>query len=353
MALLIQPTIAPDSTWAPDVPLTHTFDFYIGLILAISSCLFIGSSFIVKKKGLRKVAFRAGQYGGHGYLKEQLWWAGMVLMAVGETCNFAAYAYAPATLVTPLGAISILVSAVLASHFLNERLNILGKIGCLLCLIGAVIVIIHSPKDAELGTLEEIFKQYLNPFFITYAVLVFVSGIILIFYAAPRWGTTHPMVFVTITGTFGSLSVMGCKGMGEGLRETFNGQNQFLNWEFYVLLVFVALCITLQINYMNKALDIFNTSVVTPLLYVVFTLCVIIASQILIGEWVDLAPLDIMGNCCGLFVIAAGIFLLQMFNELDISLKDLPKLRKKNLGSDFTQITVDNEREALLSRRSI
>ncbi|ELU15142.1 hypothetical protein CAPTEDRAFT_216639 [Capitella teleta] len=81
MALLIQPTIAPDSTWAPDVPLTHTFDFYIGLILAISSCLFIGSSFIVKKKGLRKVAFRAGD-GGHGYLKEQLWWAGMVLSSI-------------------------------------------------------------------------------------------------------------------------------------------------------------------------------------------------------------------------------------------------------------------------------
>lgn len=37
-------------------------DFYIGLALACSSCLFIGSSFIFKKKGLLNLAHRAGMY---------------------------------------------------------------------------------------------------------------------------------------------------------------------------------------------------------------------------------------------------------------------------------------------------
>ena len=48
-------------------------------------------------------------------------------MAVGEAANFLAYAYAPATLVTPLGALSVLVTAVLSAKFLNERLNLHGK----------------------------------------------------------------------------------------------------------------------------------------------------------------------------------------------------------------------------------
>ena len=39
---------------------SSTKDFYIGLALAISSSLFIGSSFIVKKKGLLKLNVRAG-----------------------------------------------------------------------------------------------------------------------------------------------------------------------------------------------------------------------------------------------------------------------------------------------------
>lgn len=49
-------------------------------------------------------------------------------MGIGELANFAAYTFAPASLVTPLGALSVLVSAVLSSKFLNETLNSLGKV---------------------------------------------------------------------------------------------------------------------------------------------------------------------------------------------------------------------------------
>ncbi|CAG2064920.1 unnamed protein product, partial [Timema podura] len=104
--------------------------FYIGLGLAVSSSVFIGSSFIIKKKALLRLnrtgSVRAGA-GGFGYLKEWVWWAGLLTMGVGEAANFAAYAFAPASLVTPLGALSVLVAAVLSSKFLNEKLNLLGK----------------------------------------------------------------------------------------------------------------------------------------------------------------------------------------------------------------------------------
>ncbi|KAK6240473.1 hypothetical protein SCA6_005862 [Theobroma cacao] len=51
-----------------------------GLVLALSSSFFIGGSFIVKKKGLKKAGasgIRAG-VGGYSYLLEPLWWAGMI-----------------------------------------------------------------------------------------------------------------------------------------------------------------------------------------------------------------------------------------------------------------------------------
>ena len=110
-----------------------------GLLLAISSSIFIGSSYVVKKKGLRLAGssgVRAGENsrpphswpdgrtnmteaahsgdvpagsGGYSYVLQPLWWAGMLTMIVGEGANFAAYAFAPAILVTPLGALSIIV----------------------------------------------------------------------------------------------------------------------------------------------------------------------------------------------------------------------------------------------------
>eukprot|EP00268_Persea_americana_P066287 TRINITY_DN898_c0_g1_i7.p1 TRINITY_DN898_c0_g1~~TRINITY_DN898_c0_g1_i7.p1 ORF type:complete len:125 (+),score=16.11 TRINITY_DN898_c0_g1_i7:322-696(+) len=91
-----------------------------GLILALSSSVFIGASFIVKKKGLKKAGasgIRAG-VGGYSYLYEPLWWAGMITMIVGEVANFAAYAFAPAILVTPLGALSIIIR----HEYLNSKL---------------------------------------------------------------------------------------------------------------------------------------------------------------------------------------------------------------------------------------
>lgn len=56
-------------------------DFYIGLTLAVSSSIFIGSSFIIKKIGLIRLnkhgSVRASA-GGYGYLKDWIWWAGLI-----------------------------------------------------------------------------------------------------------------------------------------------------------------------------------------------------------------------------------------------------------------------------------
>ena len=55
--------------------------FWLGLVLAVSSTIFIGSSFIIKKFALQKLnssgQTRAGA-GGFGYLKQWLWWAGFL-----------------------------------------------------------------------------------------------------------------------------------------------------------------------------------------------------------------------------------------------------------------------------------
>lgn len=55
--------------------------FVIGLSLAISSSIFIGSSFIIKKVALKKIScsgnVRAAA-GGYSYLKQWLWWLGLI-----------------------------------------------------------------------------------------------------------------------------------------------------------------------------------------------------------------------------------------------------------------------------------
>ncbi|GAB2224038.1 hypothetical protein Droror1_Dr00004784 [Drosera rotundifolia] len=180
-----------------------------GLVLALSSSFFIGASFIVKKKGLKKAGasgIRAGN-GGYSYLYEPLWWVGMITMVVGEVANFAAYAFAPAILVTPLGAVSIIISAALAHIILRERLHIFGVVGCVLCVVGSTTIVLHAPQERQIESVKEVWDLATEPGFVVYAVLVMAAAFVLVTHFVPRYGQTHVMVYVGVCSLVGSLSV--------------------------------------------------------------------------------------------------------------------------------------------------
>ena len=294
-------------------------DNLTGFILAASSSAFIGSSFVVKKKGLKQAGnsgVRAGQ-GGYGYLKEPLWWIGMVSMILGEVANFAAYAFAPAILVTPLGALSIVVSAILAHHFLNEKLNIFGMVGCVQCIAGSVAITLHAPEEREISGVNELFLLAMQPDFLLYAFAAVGSALYLMFKVAPKYGKTHIFVNIGICSLFGSLSVISCKALGMAIKMTFEGSNQFKYPVTYFCMVVVACCVVIQINYLNKALDLFNSAIVSPIYYVMFTLLVIFASTIMFKE--QQTTTQILTQLCGFVTIVSGTFILHMTKDMDLT----------------------------------
>ncbi|RDD45913.1 Magnesium transporter NIPA2 [Trichoplax sp. H2] len=331
-----------DSTFASTMDYTkgpndvkNSNNLVIGVLLAISSSILIGSSFIIKKKGLLRVSrggdssSRAGS-GGYGYLKDWVWWAGFITMGTGELANFIAYAFAPASLVTPLGALSVLFAAILASYLLNENLNICGKIGCFVAILGSTMIVIHAPAEAEVDSFEVLTKMLASPGFIVYVCIVVLMFGILVFILAPRYGRKNMIIYIATCSVVGSLTVMACKGVGIGIKQTIGGQSQLGNWVFWLLALSVVFCIVIQMNYLNKALDIFNTAVVSPVYYVLFTTCTIVASAILFKEWASLGAKDAVGSVCGFLTIIVGVFLLHAFKDLKLSYKHLPSAIKKD-----------------------
>ena len=87
-----------------------------------------------------------------------------------------------------------------------------------------------------------------NAGFIVYIILVSIGAVWLVFCASRRWGNTNPLVYVTITGTIGSLSVMGCKGLGVGIKQTVAGTSQLTNPAMWIILVIVIVCIAVQVG---------------------------------------------------------------------------------------------------------
>lgn len=294
-----------------------------GLVLALSSNLFIGASFIVKKKGLKKAGIlgvRAGS-GGFSYLYEPLWWVGMITMIVGEIANFAAYAFAPAILVTPLGALSIIVSAVLAHFCLDEKLHIFGIVGCILCVVGSTSIVLHAPKEDAIESVKQVWHLATEPGFIVYFCVVVILVLVLIFLFVPRCGQTHMVVYIGICSLMGSLTVMSVKAVGIALKLSFSGMNQFIYGQTWFFIAVVVICCLTQLNYLNKALDTFNAAVVSPVYYVMFTTLTIFASMIMFKEWASQDAAQIISELCGFVTIISGTFLLH---------------KTKDMGNDIT-----------------
>ncbi|TQN73925.1 putative magnesium transporter NIPA4, partial [Colletotrichum shisoi] len=288
-------------------------------------------SFVVTKKGLLQAEERHGFEGdGYVYLKSPVWWAGIstceflsVLerrrhvantrsVVLGEVCNFAAYAFAPAILVTPLGALSVLIGAVLGSYFLKEELGVLGRLGSAICLIGAVIIVLHAPPDEDIKTIDQILHYAIQPGFLLYAFVVTAFAVCMIYKVAPVHGRKNPIIYLSICSTVGSISVMSVKAFGIALKLTFAGNNQFSHPSTYVFMILTTVCILTQMNYFNKALAQFPTNIVNPLYYVTFTTATLCASFILFGGFNTTDTVNTISLLCGFLVTFTGVYLLNL-----------------------------------------
>ncbi|KAJ9507029.1 hypothetical protein QJQ45_004684 [Haematococcus lacustris] len=200
-------------------------------------------------------------------------------------------------------------SAILAHMLLNERLNMFGMLGCALCITGSMTIVLHAPEERVLGSVVEVWQLAMQPVFIGYIVFAVSTIVFLIWYVAPMHGTSNVFVYLGICSLAGSLSVMSCKALGIALKLTFQGDNQLVFVETHV-------CIA--------ALDLYNTAIVSPVYYVMFTVLTIVASVIMFND--IQSPVQLATEACGFLTIVGGTFLLHSTRDLDVSLADLGRL---------------------------
>ncbi|XP_078100515.1 magnesium transporter NIPA4 isoform X2 [Sander vitreus] len=302
------------------------YNLWLGLTLALLSAFLIGSSVILKKKALLRLASgghtRAGD-GGHGYLKDWLWWGGLLTMGAGEVCNFAAYMFAPATLVTPLGALSVLISAVLSSYLLGEALNVLGKLGCLLCVLGSVLLVIHAPQEQDVTSLQDMTDKLLEPGFLVFVSAVLLLCLLLVFYVSPRFGRSNILVYISICSLLGAFTISSVKGLAIVIHTVFSDVSVLGRPLTWILLVTLIVSIVTQVNYLNKSLDTFNTLLVFPVYYVLFTSVVLLTSVVLFQEWNKMSVPDVVAALTAFLVIVVGVAMLQLFRDLQVTMKQL------------------------------
>ena len=80
-----------------------------GCVMALLGSFFAGSSMVLQKVGVRK--------------SRKFWWLGILCLILGEVLTVVAYTNAPAVLVSPLGAMRVIVTTLLSVKYLREQIQ--------------------------------------------------------------------------------------------------------------------------------------------------------------------------------------------------------------------------------------
>ncbi|KAH3952977.1 hypothetical protein HBI56_115970 [Parastagonospora nodorum] len=221
-------------------------------------------------------------YKQKSYLKSPYWWAGIILMTVGEAGNFLAYGFAPASIVSPLGVVALISNCIIAPFMLKEPFRMRDALGVVIAVGGAVTVVLSaSDNNPKLGP-GEIWKLISTWEFETYlGITVGLMAVLMV--ASNRYGDKNILIDLGLVGLFGGYTALSTKGVASLLSYTLWRVITFP--VFYLLLAILIGTAVMQIKYVNRALQHFDATQVIPVQFVLFTLSVILGSAVLYRDF--------------------------------------------------------------------
>lgn len=296
------------------------------------------------------------------YLRSPYWWAGMLLMLIGESGNFLAYGFAPASIVSPLGVVALISNCIIAPCLLKERFRQRDFWGVVVAVGGACTVVLSAKTStADLGP-KELWSAITRWEFELYLGIT-TALIIALIWMSSKYGERSIGIDLGLVGLFGNDASIDCcetnlmKFIGgytvlatKGVASLLSGTLwHTLTFPVTYLLIFIlVLTAVLQIRYLNRALQRFDSTQVIPTQFVLFTLSAIIGSAVLYRDFEKAGVEQFAKFIGGCFLTFLGVYLItsgrtkggDSLNDLDvdgeaeaISLVDEERVEHLNEGS--------------------
>lgn len=270
----------------------------------------------------------------YNYVTDKIWLLGILLNVLGALCELSSLAFAPQSIIAPIGAISIIIN-ITYSKFLHN--NVIGKnmyIFTGIILIGNIISIICAPKREYVQTNEDVYNLFQNVNFICYIIffplLVILLNIYVRKYNTPK---IQRLIFPTLSGIAGGMNVLFAKSLSkliffyfEKHEEKTDGLKHFITFLF---LGAVITCSFLHIKWLNMGLSKFSTLHIYPLNKSMWIISSILGGIIVFQESKDFEdkPVKATFFAFGMLIMCIGIFKIsseQISQEVDIiELKDV------------------------------
>jgi drug/metabolite transporter (DMT)-like permease len=139
------------------------------------------------------------------YLHSPYWWAGIILMTLGEMGNFLAYGFAPASIVSPLGVVALISNCVIAPFMLKEQFRKRDFWGVIVAIAGAVVVVLSAEtSETKIGP-HEIWVMITKWEFELYLGLT-AALIVTLMCLSAKYGSRTILIDLGLVGLFGMLT---------------------------------------------------------------------------------------------------------------------------------------------------
>jgi hypothetical protein len=214
---------------------------FVGVIIACIGNALIGVSFPVMKLAHNRNSEALPYY------KLRLWWVANLLMVLGEIGNLAAYTLARPALISPLGAVSVVVNGPASWIILQEPLGWRGCLGALFCILGGVGIVHVTAGQADNGafvTVEQFQDMASSKPFMLYLTFILAISVALMLSKKK-----HFLVYLLICSFLGAVTVLSIKGFTSFIVISLGaGPNQFKYPLPWVLIPILLVSMAIQVH---------------------------------------------------------------------------------------------------------
>ncbi|KAK9369719.1 magnesium transporter NIPA-domain-containing protein [Lipomyces kononenkoae] len=268
------------------------------------------------------------------YMKSGSWWLGIALMAIGETGNFLAYGFAPASTVSPLGVVALISNCIVAPIFFHEQFRLRDFGGVVVAIAGAVTVVLASNPEEEFLDPRRILNAVAQLGFIIYVGVTFFL-IAALSVLSNKYGDRLIFIDIALVALFGGYTALSTKAVSSLLSYTL-----YLAFTFpitYILIFVLVFTAIMQVKYLSRALQRFESTQVIPTHFVFFTISVILGSAILYQDFSGASTAQLVQFGCGCFLTFIGVYLItsNRTNESDDTSKTSVTNVDNSEDSDF------------------
>ncbi|RIA96807.1 magnesium transporter NIPA-domain-containing protein [Glomus cerebriforme] len=283
--------------------------------------------------------------GTYSRFKDRTWLMGISSVYLGELCgNWVALSLIPASVVTPLGILGVVVNAILAKFLLDEQISFRQTKGYIWILSGVLTTILFSATtvnsiENHLKTTSKLFFYMTRLHVILWLITILVIQCILIMMVRARKGKSSLVLYVIMTAGFGSLTVVASKFLALLLKVWVfapfkpkldeNASMLALIFSFLVIIFTLIIGIIGQETCKQLALNKYRVTQFQPMFYASHVTFVALSGMIVfeeVGAW-----WSVIGFCLGIIAILRGaLFLLHSNIEEKIG-KQIKKAKEKSL----------------------